>query len=80
VPIPVAARSMACDCGRSLAGIAGSIPAGGMDGCLLGNVVCCQVEVSATGLTHVLPTVKCLSVIEELRRGCLGPLRLSSRN
>ena len=31
--------------GRSLAEIAGSNPAGDMDGCLL----CCQVEVSATG-------------------------------
>jgi hypothetical protein len=34
-------------CDRSLAGIAGSNPAGGMDFCLV-NVVCCQVEVSAT--------------------------------
>jgi hypothetical protein len=36
-------------CGRSLAGIAGSNPTGG-HGCLyLVIVVCCQVEVSATG-------------------------------
>jgi hypothetical protein len=35
LPIPVAARSKARVCGRSLAGIAGSIPAGGMDVCLL---------------------------------------------
>jgi hypothetical protein len=34
-PIPVAARSKAWDCGRSLAGIAGSNPAGGMDICVL---------------------------------------------
>jgi len=34
-PIPVAARSKACVCGRSLAGIAGSNLAGGMDVCLL---------------------------------------------
>ena len=34
-PIPMAARSKACDCGRSLAGIAGSNPDKGMDGCLL---------------------------------------------
>ena len=33
--IPVAARSKAWVCGRSLAGIAGSNTAGGMDGCLL---------------------------------------------
>jgi hypothetical protein len=34
-PIPVAARSKAWVCGRSLAAIAGSNPAGGMDVCLL---------------------------------------------
>ena len=33
--IPVAALSKACVCGRSLAGIASSNPAGGMDVCLL---------------------------------------------
>jgi hypothetical protein len=31
----VAARAKAWVCGRSLAGFAGSNPAGGMDGCLL---------------------------------------------
>ena len=35
VPIPVAERSEAWVCSRSPAGIAGSIPAGGMD-------VCCE--------------------------------------
>ena len=44
-PIPVAARSKAWVCGRSLAGIVSSNPVGGMDV----NVVCCQLEVSATG-------------------------------
>jgi hypothetical protein len=34
-PMPVGARSKACICGRSLAGIAGSNPAGGMDVSLL---------------------------------------------
>ena len=34
-PIPVAAQSEAWVCGRSLAGIAGSNPTGGMDVCLL---------------------------------------------
>jgi hypothetical protein len=48
-PIPVTALSKAWVCSRSLAGIAGSNPAGGMDVCLLLSVVCCQVEVSATG-------------------------------
>jgi hypothetical protein len=35
VPIPLAARSKAWVCGRSLAGIVGSNPAGRMDVCLL---------------------------------------------
>jgi hypothetical protein len=48
VPIAVAARSKASVCGRTLAGIVGSNPAGGVDVCVL-SVVCCQVEVSATG-------------------------------
>jgi hypothetical protein len=39
--VPVDARSKAWVCDRSLAGIVGSNPAGGM-------VVCCQAEVSAT--------------------------------
>ena len=40
---------MAWVCGRSLAGIAGSNPAGG-HGCLsIVSVVCCHVEFSATG-------------------------------
>jgi hypothetical protein len=43
--IPKAARSKALVCGRSLAGIVGSNPVGDVDV----NVVCCQVEVSATG-------------------------------
>ena len=34
-PIPVTERSKARVCGRSLAGIAGSNPAGGMDVCVL---------------------------------------------
>jgi hypothetical protein len=35
VPIPVAVRSKAWVCGRSLTGIVGSNPAKGMDVCLL---------------------------------------------
>ena len=35
MPIAVAARSKAWVCGRWIVGIAGSIPAGGMDVCLL---------------------------------------------
>ena len=58
-PIPVAARSSAWVCGRSLAGVEGSNPAWGMDVSLV-SVVCCQVEVSATGrsLVQRIPT-KC---------------------
>jgi hypothetical protein len=53
-PIPVAARSKAWVCGRSLAGITGSSLTGSMDVCLsLVIVVCCQVEVSATGRSTV---------------------------
>ena len=46
MPVPVAERSKARVYGRSLAEIAGSNPAGGMD---VLCCVCCQVEVSATG-------------------------------
>jgi hypothetical protein len=35
LPIPVAARSKTWVCGRSLTGIVGSNPTGGMDVCLL---------------------------------------------
>ena len=35
LPVPVAARSKAWVCGRSLAGIVGSNPAGDMNVCLL---------------------------------------------
>ena len=54
-PIPVAERFMARVCGRSHAGSAGSNPARGMDVCVV-SVVCCQVEVSATGGTLVQRT------------------------
>jgi hypothetical protein len=45
----VAEPSKACVCGRWLAGIAGSNPAGGMDVLSLVSVVCCQVEVFTAG-------------------------------
>jgi hypothetical protein len=49
----VSARSKTWVYGRSVAGIAGSNPAGG-HGCLsVVNVVCCQVEVSVTGWSLV---------------------------
>jgi hypothetical protein len=72
----VAAPSKAWVYGRSLAGIAGSNPAGGRD-MSLASVVCCQVEIYATGrsLVRRSPTERgvSLSVTEEPRRGGLGP-------
>ena len=58
-PIPVAGRSKTWVCGRSLAGITGSNPAGGNVCMPLVSVVCCQVEVSASGCSLVQrsPTV-----------------------
>jgi len=57
-PIPVATWSKARVCGGSVFGIAGSNPAK-RHGCLsLMSVVCCQVQVSASGRSHVqrIPT------------------------
>jgi hypothetical protein len=49
--------------GLSLAGILGWNPAGNMDALSLVSVVCCQVEVSATGrsLVQRSPTEWCVS-------------------
>ena len=47
-PVPVGARSEALICGLSPAEIVGSNPALGI-GVSVVSVVCCQVEVSATG-------------------------------
>jgi hypothetical protein len=49
----VAARSKAWVCGRALAGTAGSNVARGHEGLSLVRVVCCQAEVSASGLSLV---------------------------
>jgi hypothetical protein len=46
-PSPVATQSKAWVYDRSLAGIAVSNPAGGMDMCLFVSAACCQEEVSA---------------------------------
>ena len=48
----MAARSKAWFCCRSLAGVAGSNPSGGMS-VPVGSIVCYQVDVSATGLSLV---------------------------
>ena len=64
--------------GRSLAGIARSNHAGGMDTSLL-NVLYCRVPRADHLSSGVLLSVVCLSVTEKPHRGDLGPLRLSSR-
>jgi len=70
LPIPVAARSKERVCDRSLAEIASSNPTRDMDS-LLVTVVCCQVEVSASGwsLAQRSPTEcgVCISVIVKPR-------------
>jgi len=53
VPTTVSARSKAWVCGRLLAGVAGSIPAAGMDVLSLVSIMCRQVDVSATGRSLV---------------------------
>jgi len=53
LPIPVAAQSKSYVCGRSLADIAGSNPARGMDVCLLR--VCSQVSASGLALVQRSP-------------------------
>ena len=47
LPIPVAERSKVRLCGRSLAAVAGSNPAGGMDVCLL-CACCCTARTIRT--------------------------------
>ena len=68
--IPVAAWSKAWVCGRSLAGIPGSNPVGGMDVLSLVSVMCYEVEVSATGrsLVQRSPTECGVSEIAEPQR------------
>jgi hypothetical protein len=53
MPIPVATRSKAWVCGRSLAGIAGSNPARIWISVSCECCVCCQVDVSASGCSLV---------------------------
>jgi hypothetical protein len=61
-PIPVAARSKAWFCGRSLAGVAGSNPTGGHGSLSVVSVVCCLRRADHTS-TGVLLIVVCTSVI-----------------
>ena len=52
MPVPVVARSKAQNYGRSPAEIVGSNPIQGLDVCVV-DIVCCQVEVSATDWSFV---------------------------
>jgi hypothetical protein len=67
--------------GRSLAGILGSNPAGGLGRLSVVIVVCCPVEVSATGRSLVQRApIECGSVCPSVilkyqKRGGPGPLR-----
>ena len=69
LPLTVAARSKACVCGRSLAGIVGFESHRG-HGCLslLSSVVCCQVEVSSTVLPRVMSLTECDLETSTMRR------------
>ena len=73
--IPVAAQSKAWVCGRLLSGFAGSNPSKGT--CLLLSVVCCQVEVSATGrsLVQRSPTeCACVTECEKVQQLTSAPI------
>jgi hypothetical protein len=63
-------RSKACVCGRSLAGIASSNPAGGMDVCLLCVVRYRSLQRADPSSRGVLPSGSCLTVrdFETIRR------------
>jgi hypothetical protein len=77
--IPVAARSKAWICGRSLVGIVGSSPSGVWMFFSWG-VVCCQIDVSASGwsLVQGSPNWCGVSVIVKPQNwGGPGPLGLS---
>jgi len=65
--IPAATRPKALACDRPLAGIAGSNPAERMDVCFLW-VLCCSVEVSASGLSLVQGSLPDYGVSNECDR------------
>jgi hypothetical protein len=64
MPVPVAARSKAWVCDRSLADSVDSNPAGGVS--IFVSAVCCQIQVSAAARSLV-QSVVCLSVIVKPR-------------
>jgi len=80
VPTPGAALSKAWVCGRPFAGIAGSTSAGSIDVLSVVSVVCCQVQVSATGRSLVQrrqPSVPVESGLSTgILYGCLQRVRI----
>jgi len=82
IPVAALATRKVSVCDRSLVGIAGSNPTGGMEVCLLW--VLCVVRYRSLGLADhssrgAPPSVLCLSVILKPQQWwCLGPLGLSS--
>jgi len=81
MPIPAAKRSKVWVCGHSLAGIAGSNPAGDMNVCLF--FMLCVVRYKFLrrddrSFVGVIPIVVVLSVISKPQREGLGPLGLPS--
>jgi hypothetical protein len=83
----VAVRSKASVYGRSFSGIAGSNPAGGDEELSVLIVVCCQIEVSASGLSLVQrgPTEcsvsECDRKASKIRRPCpTGGSRTLTKN
>jgi hypothetical protein len=64
IPTPIAARSKTWVCGRLLAGIVGPNSERG-HGCLsVVSVVCCQIEVSATGRSLIQRSPKPTMTVE----------------
>ena len=59
MPVPVAARSKAWACGRSLAGIAGSNPDSGMDVCVLSGRGLCDKPITLPEESYGLWCVMC---------------------
>jgi hypothetical protein len=75
----VGAWSKACVCGRSLAGIAGSNPAGGMDVCLLFSVVRYRpVRRAEPSSRAVLPSVCVCVCVRACVRACVMVIACNS--
>ena len=69
MPIPVVERSKAKDCGRSLAGVAGSNPAGGIDVCVVSKDKRRNAEQSRHRHKYGLSTHRIQENIKKTRSG-----------